>query len=65
MEKKRRLRAEKLMLLNCAVGKDSRVPWTARTEGNAELLLDGYRISVLQTETEFKHYCLEDGYTAM
>ena len=26
----RKLSAEKLMLLNCDVGEDSRVPWTAR-----------------------------------
>ena len=42
-----------------------RVPWTARAKENGELLLNGYRISVLQTETELKHYCLEDGYTTM
>ena len=26
----RKLSAEELMLLNCGVGEDSRVPWTAR-----------------------------------
>ena len=27
---RRKLSAEELMLLNCGVGEDSRVPWTAR-----------------------------------
>ena len=30
VEPKRKLSAEELMLLNCGVGEDLRVPWTAR-----------------------------------
>ena len=35
----RKLSAKKLMLLNCGVGKDSRVPWTAR-RSNQTILKD-------------------------
>ena len=33
----RKLSAEELMLLNCGVGEDSRVPWTAR--GSSQSIL--------------------------
>ena len=33
----RKLSAEELMLLNCGVGKDLRVPWTARTSNQSIL----------------------------
>ena len=33
----RKLRAEELMLLNCGVGEDSRVPWTARRSNQSIL----------------------------
>ena len=33
----RRLSAEELMLLNCGVGEDSRVPWTARRSNQSIL----------------------------
>ena len=33
----RRLRAEELMLLNCGVGEDSRVPWIARRSNQSIL----------------------------
>ena len=33
----RRLRAEELMLLNCGVGEDLRVPWTARRSNQSIL----------------------------
>ena len=34
---RRRLRTEELMLLNCGVGEDSRVPWTARRSNQSIL----------------------------
>ena len=33
----RRPRAKELMLLNCGVGEDSRVPWTARRSNQSTL----------------------------
>ena len=33
----RKLNAKELMLLNCGVGKDSRVPWTARRSNQSIL----------------------------
>ena len=33
----RRLSTEKLMLLNCGPGEDSRVPWTARKSNQSVL----------------------------
>ena len=34
---RRKLSAEELMLLNCGVGEDSRVPWTARRSNQSIL----------------------------
>ena len=34
----RKLRTEELMLLNCGVGEDSRVPWTVRRRSNQSIL---------------------------
>ena len=49
----RRLSAEELMLLNCGVGEDSRVPWTARRsnqsilkEINSEYSLEGLMLKL-------------------
>ena len=36
----RRLSAEELMLLNCGVGEDSRVPWTARRSNESILKIN-------------------------
>ena len=36
-KKRRKLRAKELMLLNCGVGEDSRVPWTARRSNQSIL----------------------------
>ena len=48
-----RLSAEELMLLNCGVGKDLRVPWTARRSNqlilkkiNFEYLLEGLMLKL-------------------
>ena len=35
--KKKKLSAEELMLLNCSVGEDSRIPWTARRSNQSIL----------------------------
>ena len=35
---RRKLSAEELMLLNCGVGEDSRVPWTARRPNQSILM---------------------------
>ena len=37
MDLKKRLSTEELMLLNCGVGEDSRVPWTARRSNQSIL----------------------------
>ena len=49
----RRLSTEELMLLNCGVGEDSRVPWTARRsnqsilkEINSEYSLEGLMLKL-------------------
>ena len=48
----RRLSAEELMLWNCGIGEDSRVPWTARSnqstlkEINTEYSLEGLMLNL-------------------
>ena len=42
----RKLSAEELMLLNCGVGKDSRVPWTARRSNQSILKEISFRYSL-------------------
>ena len=40
------------MLLNCGVGEDSRVPWTARRSNQSILKRDQSRIFIGRTEAE-------------
>ena len=47
----RKLSAEELMLLNCGVGEDSRVPWTARRSNQSP---KGHQSWVFIERTDFE-----------
>ena len=57
-ELKRKLSAEELMLLNCGVGEDSRVPWTARRSNQSILkeISPGCSLEGLMLKLKFEYF---------
>ena len=51
----RKLTAEDLMLLNCGVGEDSRVPWTARRSNQSILKEISLESSLEELMLKLKH----------
>ena len=54
----RKLNAEELMLLNCGVGEDSRVPWTARRSNQSTLkdISPAYSLEGLMLKLELQYF---------
>ena len=54
----RKLGAEELMLLNCGVGEDSRVPWTARRSNQSILkeIIPGCSLEGLMLKLKFQYF---------
>ena len=53
----RKLSAKKLMLLNCGVGEDSRVPWTARRSNQSILKISpGYSLEGLMLRLKIQYF---------
>ena len=55
---RRRLSAKQLMLLNCGVGEDSRVPWTARRSNQSILkeISPGYSLEGLMLKLKLQYF---------
>ena len=54
----RKLSVEELMLLNCGVGEDSRVPWTARISNQSILkeISPGYSLEGLMLKLKLQYF---------
>ena len=58
VEPQRRLSAEELMLLNCGVGEDLRVPWTARRSNQSilKVICPEYSLEGLMLKLKLQYF---------
>ena len=58
MDVRRKLSAKELMLLNCGVGEDSRVPWTARSSNQSILkeISPGISLEGMMLKLELQYF---------